>query len=193
MLAIGIVGHELFKIWMRLTLYEQTLAEALPLHLCNAAAFLVAYVLARRSYSAFEIAYFWALTGTVQAILTPDLPSGYPSLPYLTFFLSHGLVIMGVFYAIVVYGFRPTLSSVGKAIVVTLAYAALIAPVNVLLGTNYLYLRHKPAGASLIDYLGPWPWYIAALVGIGIGLILLCYAPFAVLARYSQTRDPIAD
>lgn len=47
----------------------------------------------RRSYSGYEIAYFWGLGGTLQAVLTPDLQHGFPSLVYVNFFLGHGLVI----------------------------------------------------------------------------------------------------
>lgn len=178
-----LVIHECYKVWMRIAVYQQSVAESLPLHLCNVAAFLVAFILVRRDFATFEIAYFWGLAGTAQAVLTPDLPLAFPSLLYVTFFIGHGFIIVGVIYAIVVFGFQPTLRSVSKTILATLAYVALMVPVNFLLGTNYLYLRHKPAGATIIDYLGPWPWYILALIGAGILLCLLCYAPFAVRER----------
>lgn len=181
-IALLLVAHELFKIWMRIAVYEQPVGEALPLHLCNIATFLVAYVLVWSGFRAFEIAYFWGMAGTMQAILTPDLPFGFPSLLYLTFFVGHGLVVVGVIYAVVVMDLQPTLASVGRALLTTLAYAALIAPLNLALGTNYLYLRHKPEGASLMDYFGPWPWYLPVLLAVGAIIFLLCYSPFAVLA-----------
>lgn len=188
-LAVALLGHVVFNMWVRVQWYGLPLVQHLPLHLCGLAVLLVAWVLARRSYSAFEVAYFWATGGTVQAILTPDLQQGFPSPLYVNFFVGHGLVIVGVVYAIVVYGFRPTLRSVVKTAAVTLACMAVIAPLNVVLGTNYLYLRHKPEGASLIDYLGPWPWYIAALVAVGVLSCLVYYAPFALLAWWSRTRQ----
>jgi uncharacterized membrane protein YwaF len=67
-------------------------------------------------------------------------------------------------------------------------YATVIAPLNWLLGTNFLYLRHKPYGASLIDYLGPWPWYIASLALIAIVSFVVWWLPFGVLERRSR-RD----
>jgi hypothetical integral membrane protein (TIGR02206 family) len=187
-LAILLVAHELFKIWMRMAVYGQSPGEALPLHLCNVAAFLIAYVLVWSRYRAFEVAYFWGMAGTVRAILTPDLPFGFPSLSYVTFFIGHGLVIVGVLYAVVVMGLRPTLASVGRAVLATLAYAALITPLNMALGANYLYLRHKPEGASLMDYFGPWPWYLFVLLGVGAVTFMLCYAPFAVIEHRAKLR-----
>ena len=80
-----------FKIWLYIGYYGQPLAPTLPLHLCNAAVFLTAFVLIRRSYAAYEVMYFWCLGGSVPALLTPDLLLGFPSLAYLTFFFSHGL------------------------------------------------------------------------------------------------------
>ena len=31
---------------------------------------------------------------------------------------------------------------------------------NRLLGSNYMFTMHKPASASLLDILGPYPWYL---------------------------------
>jgi hypothetical integral membrane protein (TIGR02206 family) len=150
---------------------------------------LVAYVLLRRSYGAFEVAYFWAMGGTVQAILTPDLRTGFPSPRYIIFFTSHGLVMVGVAFAIGVYQFRPTLRSVGKALAAIVAYAAVIGLLNPLLGTNFLYLQHKPGGASLLDYLGPWPWYVLSLALLTIVSCFVCYLPFAYLEKHRLRRS----
>ena len=95
-MGVALVVYEILKIFIRVYLDEQPLAHSLPLHLCGIEAFLVAYILARRSYAAFEVAYFWGMGGTLQAIVTPDLELGFPSRAYVTFFLGHGLAIIGV-------------------------------------------------------------------------------------------------
>jgi len=174
--------------------YDVPLAASLPLHLCGIETFLVAYVLLFRSYPAFEVAYFWGVAGTLQAILTPDLQQGFPSLTYVSFFAGHGAVIVGVSFAIIVYGFRPTLHSVRKAVLVTLAYLVFVGLLNLALGTNFFYLRHKPNQPSLMDYFGPWPWYILVGIVVGIAVYLLCYLPFAVAARRKTRRnnEPLA-
>ena len=180
-LGIVLLMHEALTIATRIWLYESPPAEQLPLHLCAITLLMVAFSLLRKSYLAFELAYFWAMGGTLQAILTPDLDAAFPSFAYTVFFFGHGVVMLGVAYAIIVFRFRPTFVSIFKTMAVTVAYAAVIAPLNWLLGTNYLYLCEKPKGASLMDYLGPWPWYIASLGIIAFLSCVLWWLPFGAL------------
>ena len=59
-------------------------------------------------------------------------------------------------------------------------YMVIIFGVNMVLGSNYLFIAHKPETPSLIDVLGPWPWYILSLEAIAIVSCLILYAPFAL-------------
>lgn len=63
--------------------------------------------------------------------------------------------------------------SVGTAL-----YALFVGLANRALGSNYMYLARPPDTPSLIDRLGPWPWYIGWLVVIALGTMLLLYLPF---------------
>jgi len=54
---------------------------------------------------------------------------------------------------------------------------------NMLLGSNYMYLAHKPATASAIDFLGPWPLYLLWLELIALALFLLMALPFVKRGR----------
>ena len=36
-----------------------------------------------------EILYFWALTASLQAVITPDLNQTFPSVFYFTYFVTH--------------------------------------------------------------------------------------------------------
>src|SRR5579864_7994728 len=55
------------------------LVQSLPLQLCDVAIFVAAVALWTRRRIFVEITYFWALAGTIQALLTPDLPQHFPS------------------------------------------------------------------------------------------------------------------
>jgi hypothetical integral membrane protein (TIGR02206 family) len=55
---------------------------------------------------------------------------------------------------------RPDWRSYRLAVVVTVAWAAVTFTFNRFAGTNYGFLNRKPSTASLLDVLGPWPWYV---------------------------------
>ncbi len=164
-------------------IYDQPPAQSLPLDLCRINEFFCAYMLLMRSYRTFEIAYFLAVAGSTSALLMPDLLHGFPDPRFLIFFLSHGLSVIAVLYAVFAFGFRPTLGSVGRVMVFLAIYTAAIAGINLLLDSNYLFLSRKPEGASIIDFLGPWPVYVLAMFVIAVIACLLCYLPFAFRRR----------
>lgn len=159
----------------------------LPLHLCTLSVYLTAWMLVTGSQRVYEVVYFWGLGGTTQALLTPDLNQGFPALAFLFFFLGHGLVIVGVFYATIVYRLRPYATSIPRVAAITLTLAAGIFLLNLWLDTNFLYLMAKPSRPSLLDWLGPWPWYWLGLLGVGLLSFLILYAPF-LLADLVQRR-----
>lgn len=163
----------------RASTWEQ-FREMLPLHLCDIGAILSCIMLINRNYRLYEITYFWALGGSVQALLTPDLTYGFPHSSFLFYFVTHGLIIVNVIYATVLFKYRPTLLSIWRTFIVTAGYAILIAPVNLLLDTNYLYLCHKPASASILDFLGPWPWYLLSLIPVSLIIFFIYYLPFVI-------------
>jgi len=182
-MALVMVVGRLADTLMRRLAWGVPIREQLPLHLCGILAFVCAWMLWRESYPTFEIAYFWGLAGTTQALVTPDLPVGFPHAGYLAFFANHALLLVSVAWGMAVLGFRPRPRSIVKAWLAVNVYAALVAPVNLLLDTNYLYLRRKPAGASLLDHFGPWPWYLLALEAVALVLFAFCYLPWALADR----------
>ena len=178
-LAAFVILHELVKTWVLVAVYDQPLVYHLPLHLCSIAILLTAVTLTWRNYRAYELVYFWGFAGTFLAVLTPDIMYGFPHIFYLSYFVSHGAIVFGALYATVVFRFRPTWRSIPRVYLTTLIYSfAIVLPLNYLLDTNYLYLRQKPAGASILDYLGPWPWYIVALLFLAWVFFLFYYVPF---------------
>jgi hypothetical integral membrane protein (TIGR02206 family) len=71
--------------------------------------------------------------------------------------------------------------------VLTNVYMALVAPINIALGTNYMYLFEKPKEATLMDFLGPWPWYILGLEAVGTALFFIMYSPY-LISDYLQAK-----
>ena len=63
-----------------------------------------------------------------------------------------------------------------STVAITLVWLVSVLAFNELAGTNYGYVNDKPATATILDYLGPWPWYVAveiALVAIVWALMTL--------------------
>lgn len=160
---------------------QWTIQTMLPLHLCSVLVFLSAYMLLTGSYKIYEVAYFLGIGGALQAILTPDLGMyAFPHFRYFQVFLSHGGIVTAAVFMTVVEGYRPTWKSLGRTIIYMNLYMLAVGTINWLIGSNYLFIAHKPETASMIDLLGPWPWYILALEGIGLVLFTLLYVPFAI-------------
>jgi hypothetical integral membrane protein (TIGR02206 family) len=186
-LAVFLLVTRAIHTWVQ-WLFGVPLLQQLPLHLCGVLIFVLAWMLWRRSYATFEVAYFWTLGGATQALLTPDLPVGFPHPGYLSFFASHGLLLLCAGWALIVFRFRPRPRSILKALLALNVYALALLPVNLALGTNYLYLLRKPGAASLLDLFGPWPWYLLVLEGVGLAVFALCYLPWWIADLVAQRK-----
>ena len=175
---------------VRAGIYGLPLAEHLPLHLCGMTVTLGAFMLWFRSYRMYEVLYYWGIGGALVALMTPDVVQAFPHPVFLLFFLSHGLGFMSIMFATLVMGFRPRPRSLLIVMPVTAAYALLMYPVNLLLGSNYLFLLAKPAQPSPLDWFGPWPSYLPGLVGMTACALFLLYVPFAVIDLLGTRRQP---
>jgi len=59
-------------------------------------------------------------------------------------------------------------------------YMLVVFFINQFIGSNYMFIAHKPETASLLDMLPEWPWYIIYLELIGLLTCLILYIPFMV-------------
>ena len=158
-----------------------TRANALPFNLCDWAEVALIVALLTRNSFAYGLGYFWGLGGTVQGLVTPDIGAGFPDPQFLFFFLNHGGIIVALLYLTLGSGLRPWPRQLPGIVAATLAYAGVAGTADFFLDTNYGFLRAKPANASLLDFLSPWPWYIPELVAIGLLSLAIYYVPFVIL------------
>jgi hypothetical integral membrane protein (TIGR02206 family) len=167
--------------------YHIPFPEGLPLQLCDLALWMtIAACFARKPWI-FEVAYYTGLGGSAQAVLTPDLWEPFPSYPTIYFFLAHaGLMI--VILALIWSGqARPRPRSLWWGLGAANAWGLAVGLFNAIFGTNYMYLCRKPAGASLLDWFGPWPWYLAAGELMALAVFTLLWLPF----RRAKARNAI--
>jgi hypothetical integral membrane protein (TIGR02206 family) len=169
-LAAGIVGLVTFELQVAAREGWLSWRTVLPFELCDAALVAAVFTLLWPRRAAAEVVYFWAGSGTLLAMLTPELPWSFPRWEFVVFFGLHGLVIVAALVLVFGLGLRPRPAAPWRMLAITAGWAAFVGLVNILLGTNFMYLRHKPSVATLLDWMGPWPVYIG--VGGAVALVL---------------------
>ena len=169
-------------------LSRSELGTAFPLQLCDAAIFIAAFALVLRNQLLVEVTYFWGLAGTLQALITPDLPQHFPSFPFFQYYVAHGGIVTAALFLVVGLHQWPGRDAIFRVIAITIAYVLLVGAVDAVTGANYMYLRSKPPTASLFDLMGPWPGYIGGAAALGIALLFILDAPFRLLRLRESTR-----
>lgn len=156
-----------------------TIQTMLPLHMCSIIVWLTMVMLITNNYAVYEVAYFLGIGGALQALLTPDITGyGFPHFRAFNTFLAHGLLVAVPIYMTIVEGFRPTLQSFKRVFIWTNLYMIPVFFLNLVIGSNYLFIAYKPNFPSLLDLLAPWPWYIIELEVIGAAILFFLYLPF---------------
>lgn len=156
--------------------------HALPLQLCDWTMIAVVVALAIGARSGWlEVAYFWGVGGSLQAILTPNLPVAFPDIRFLSFFLEHCGIVIGIAYLMITRRFRPTFGSVGRTLFWSETYLVVALTIDFLTGANYGFLIRKPEAASLLSLLSDrWSLYILQMNGLALIFFAVLYAPFAL-------------
>jgi hypothetical integral membrane protein (TIGR02206 family) len=152
--------------------------NSLPFYLCDVVAVVLAVGLITGRQRWAEIGYLWGFAGTAQGLLTPTLYFDWNAPEYYAFFAEHGGVPVAAATLVWGMGLRPQPGAFRRAVCWSWVFMAGVGLVNVLLDTNYAFLRHKPEVASLFDYMGPEPWYLVTLQLIAFGLYGLLLLPF---------------
>jgi uncharacterized membrane protein YwaF len=55
---------------------------------------------------------------------------------------------------------------------------------------NYMYLRQKPVAGSLLNFMGPWPWYIGGGLLLAVIFLTILNAPFWLARRRLTVGTP---
>jgi hypothetical integral membrane protein (TIGR02206 family) len=185
LLGINYVGYAIYLWMIGVASWEKTL----PLQLCDWAmiAIIVAFLTGRERW--LEVAYFWGIGGTVQAILTPDLRYAFPDIRFVSFFVGHCGIVIGIAFLMIVRGFRPHFSSIWRTFAWTEVYFVITVIVDLITGENYGYLLHKPEAASLLSFLSDsWPVYLVQMHLLALVFFLVLYVPFALYDLVARIR-----
>ena len=156
--------------------------ENLPIGVCAWSIILGSFMIAGKSQNLFDIVYFWLLSGSLFALLTPTVLTytGPTRYRYYQFWLEHTLGYIAIFYLIFVHNIRPTIRSAVKSYIALWVMVIFAYWVNTMIpGANYLYMARPESAPSVLDILPPSFILRTAIMGAVITLMfVLAYLPW---------------
>lgn len=155
--------------------------EAIPLHLCSLSAICASLLALRPRAAALDFLWYLGMPGAALALLFPaPAVSRYQALLNASYVATHALILLIPLFLMAV-GMRPR---AGKTVYMflTLQGIALYAyAVNLLLGTDFLFLMAPPAGTPL-ESVFAWG-YPAYLIALETLMLLLCVLMDALASK----------
>lgn len=186
-LAFGLIISEMSYYWRLVGIpsLEPNPVDHLPITVCGWAVVFCSYMIIGKSQTLFDISYFWLLSGTVFALLTPTVISytGITRFRYYQFWLEHTLGYIAIFYMIFIHKMRPTIKSAVKsyialAILAVIAYFSnqMIGP-----GANYLFMARPEDTPSVLDILPPnFILRIVIMAAVITLMFFIAYLPWLI-------------
>ena len=125
-------------------------------------------------------------------MLTPDLKYGFPDLRFLSFFIAHSGIIIGVIFLMLTRRLRPYPVSIVRAFAWSEVYFVCAMIADYFTGVNYGYLVHRPEAFSLLSYLSDSrPLYLLQMQLLALVFFVALYLPFALYDLLGKSRRVI--
>ena len=199
-LAFMMICSEMSYYWRLVGLPHELNPNAvdhLPITVCGWVIVFGSFMLVGKSQSLFDICYFWVLSGTIFALITPTVISytGPTRFRYYQFWAEHLLGYIAVFYMIFVHKMRPTLRSFAKSygLMVVLAVVAYFANSIIGPGANYLFMAKPEDTPSILDILPPNHVLRIAIMALAVTVLFsLSYLPWFIMDRKAKKKEHVA-
>lgn len=148
--------------------------EMLPLHLCALMSFVTAFALFTRRPLLAALAWLIGTPGALMALATPEVaPYGFPHYRVIQSWLQHGILWLAGFWLVFADDIRPTWRHARQSWLALHLTAPVVFVINLVLGSNYLFINRKPEFASALSAMPPWPTYLLVLEVIVVAVIVL--------------------
>ncbi|MEM7699740.1 MAG: TIGR02206 family membrane protein [Verrucomicrobiota bacterium] len=158
--------------------------QKLPLHLCNLANLVGSVALVWRVRLCQALLYYWMFVGCVWAFVTPSLYEGIYEIEFWIFWFYHLCIPVSLAVVMTFDQWRPNWREAGIALAITVAYTMLIAVFNAATDSNYAFVgKGDPINPSPIDVLGPYPWRVGSVIGVGSLLFALFTLPWTIFRK----------
>ncbi len=183
MISLGILSAAIF----RLLTNQFDWREDIPLDLCNLLALFLPVLFWKPYPRLVELLYFLILGGTGQGVITPNCPEGFPHILFLSYWIVHCGLVLHIIYVVVVWRIYPRFVVVLRSLVAMNMYAVVMFVLNYFMESNYFYVMAKPDTPSLLDFMGPWPWYILTAQPVAFLIFFFLWLPF-----FRRNSTPVA-
>lgn len=192
-IAFTLIFSEMSYYWRLIAMpsLEPNPVDHLPITVCGWVAVFGSYMVIGKSQTLFDICYFWALAGSIFALITPTVISytGPTRFRYYQFWAEHLVCYVAIFYMIFVHKMRPTIKSFIKAYVGIIALAGIAYYANRLIGpgANYLFMARPEDTPSILDILPPnFALRLLVMASAITLLFVLAYLPWYIKDRKNK-------
>lgn len=169
---------QLMKIPLNMYTGTFDVTHDIPLHMCNFLPFVLVWVYMKRDKNTWSVIFFWVVLGVSQANFTPSVQFSLFHYDAIRYWMVHLLLVLVALYPAIEWGWDLKLRDVGRSVVVLNFVALVIGGINLLLGSNYLYVMGKPPGTTFFSILPEWPVYLIYLELIFVAWALMVYGLF---------------
>lgn len=169
-------------------------SSSLPFHMCSFLPFLLAGMYYTKSREVWGIIFFWSILGAAQANFTPGVKFSLFHYEALRFWLVHLFIIPLALFPAFIWKWELKLKDIWRTLIALNATALGMYFINLMLGSNYMYVMGRPPKASFFDVLPEWPIYILVLEVIIAIWSLMLYGIFNfVKYRSFQPQEVIPE
>lgn len=184
---LAVVGllliDEMFKIAVLLAGGNYTWSY-LPLHLCSVNIFLILWHVVKPSEMLGNFLYAFCIPGAIAALLFPMWTS-LPTTSALHFhsFTTHILLALYPIVLTVSGEIQPEAKQLPMCLLSLLLLAIPVYGLNLLLGTNFMFLMWAPEGNPLCWFAQKWGNHLTGFPVITVFVLLVMYLPITIYRR----------
>jgi hypothetical integral membrane protein (TIGR02206 family) len=167
---------------------EFNIRTSIPIQICDLAWVVAVHALWTKDRRTSALLYYWALTLSVQAVITPTLGKDFPDPDFIMYWGMHLMTIWAALYLTFGLGVQTNWRCFRFAVLCTLLWLVVAMTFNAVVGTNYGYLARKPDVSTPLDFFGPWPLYVVVLVVVVlVGWALITW-PWVAAERRARSQ-----
>lgn len=187
-IALVVSAVQLIKIPLDMYAGVFDATKHLPFHMCSFLPFVLAWVYYSKSRAVWGVIFFWSILGAGQANFTPGVELSLFHYEALRFWIVHLFTVPLAIFPALLWKWNLEFKDIGRTVIALNITAFGMCFLNLLLGSNYMYVMGKPPKASVFDILPEWPYYILVLEVVIAVWALLLFGVFKGIRQFFKKR-----